>query len=102
VIATDRDPEHPPLAKTKNASPITTRTTYFGREDGTWRHRFGREEYDLFMPETLLRGVRRRAVTALAPDEVPYGGTSFISPVHPVFRTTAEGHETGQETQVTP
>ncbi|MDP9479664.1 MAG: hypothetical protein M3R38_29040, partial [Actinomycetota bacterium] len=26
------------------------RTTYFVYEDGAWKHRFGEEEYDLFMP----------------------------------------------------
>jgi hypothetical protein len=26
------------------------RDTYFVYEDGSWKHRFGREEYDLFMP----------------------------------------------------
>jgi hypothetical protein len=29
----------------------SVRTTYFVQEDGTWQHRFGQEEYDLFMPE---------------------------------------------------
>ncbi len=28
----------------------SVRTTYFVLEDGTWKHRFGQEEYDLFMP----------------------------------------------------
>jgi hypothetical protein len=27
------------------------RTTYFVREDGEWKHRFGQEEMDLFMPD---------------------------------------------------
>jgi hypothetical protein len=35
----------------KFASPCPLRTTYFVQEDGTWQHRFGQEEYDLFMPE---------------------------------------------------
>jgi hypothetical protein len=29
----------------------STRTTYFVQEDGTWQHRFGQEEYDLFLPD---------------------------------------------------
>ena len=29
----------------------SVRTTYFVQEDGTWQHRFGQEEYDLFMPD---------------------------------------------------
>jgi hypothetical protein len=29
----------------------STRTTYFVYEDGAWKHRFGQEEYDLFMPD---------------------------------------------------
>lgn len=29
----------------------STRKTYFVLEDGEWKHGFGREEYDLFMPE---------------------------------------------------
>ncbi len=29
----------------------STRTTYFVYEDGEWKHRFGQEEYDLFMPD---------------------------------------------------
>ncbi len=29
----------------------STRETYFVLEDGEWRHAFGQEEYDLFMPE---------------------------------------------------
>ncbi len=28
-----------------------TRITYFVLEDGEWKHAFGQEEYDLFMPE---------------------------------------------------
>ncbi|MDP9474503.1 MAG: hypothetical protein M3R38_02185 [Actinomycetota bacterium] len=28
----------------------SVRTTYFVLEDGTWKHRFGQEEYNLFMP----------------------------------------------------
>ncbi|PLS84354.1 MAG: hypothetical protein CYG60_18415 [Actinobacteria bacterium] len=28
----------------------SVRTTYFVLEDGTWKHRFGQEEIDLFMP----------------------------------------------------
>lgn len=28
------------------------RTTYFVSEGGEWKHRFGREEHDLFMPDT--------------------------------------------------
>jgi hypothetical protein len=28
----------------------STRSTYFVYEDGEWKHAFGREEYDLFMP----------------------------------------------------
>ena len=28
----------------------SVRITYFVLEDGTWKHRFGQEEYDLFMP----------------------------------------------------
>jgi hypothetical protein len=26
--------------------------TYFVYEDGSWRHHFSQEEYDLFMPDT--------------------------------------------------
>lgn len=29
----------------------STRTTYFAYEDGEWKHRFGQEEIDLFMPD---------------------------------------------------
>jgi hypothetical protein len=29
----------------------STRTTYFVYEYGSWKHRFGQEEYDLFMPD---------------------------------------------------
>jgi hypothetical protein len=29
----------------------STRKTYFVSEDGEWKHAFGQEEYDLFMPE---------------------------------------------------
>ncbi len=29
----------------------STRTTYFVYEDGVWKHRFGQEENDLFMPD---------------------------------------------------
>ncbi len=29
----------------------STRTTYFVYEDGIWKHRFGQEEKDLFMPD---------------------------------------------------
>ncbi len=29
----------------------STRTTYFVYEDGQWKHRFGQEEQDLFMPD---------------------------------------------------
>jgi hypothetical protein len=29
----------------------STRTTYFVLDDGEWKHAFGQEEYDLFMPE---------------------------------------------------
>ena len=28
----------------------STRSTYFVYEDGEWKHAFGQEEYDLFMP----------------------------------------------------
>ncbi len=40
-----------PVAYAEFASPCPLRTTYFVQEDGTWQHRFGQEEYDLFMPE---------------------------------------------------
>jgi hypothetical protein len=29
----------------------SARTTYFVYENGEWRHRFGKEEDDLFMPD---------------------------------------------------
>jgi len=39
------------LTLTYGDGTSSTRTTYFVQEDGTWQHRFGQEEYDLFMPE---------------------------------------------------
>ncbi len=39
------------LTLTYGDGTSSTRTTYFVREYGAWQHRFGQEEYDLFMPE---------------------------------------------------
>ena len=39
------------LTLTYGDGTSSTRTTYFVQEDGAWQHRFGQEEYDLFMPE---------------------------------------------------
>ena len=36
----------------------STRDTYFVYEDGEWKHAFGREEYDLFMPAVPYEEVR--------------------------------------------
>ncbi len=39
------------LTLTYGDGSSSTRTTYFVYEDGEWKHRFGQEEYDLFMPD---------------------------------------------------
>jgi hypothetical protein len=39
------------LRLTYEDGSTSTRTTYFVLEDGEWRHAFGQEGYDLFMPE---------------------------------------------------
>ena len=38
------------LTLTYEDGSSSTRTTYFVYEDGQWKHRFGQEEQDLFMP----------------------------------------------------
>lgn len=38
------------LRLTYGDGTTSTRATYFVYEDDTWKHRFGQEEYDLFMP----------------------------------------------------
>ncbi len=49
------DPENPVasvvLRITGEDGSAFIRTTYFVREDGTWKHRFGQEEISLFMPD---------------------------------------------------
>jgi hypothetical protein len=39
------------LTLTYGDGTSSTRTTYFVQESGGWKHAFGEEEYDLFMPE---------------------------------------------------
>jgi hypothetical protein len=39
------------LRLTYEGGSSSTRSTYFVYEDGEWKHAFGQEEYDLFMPE---------------------------------------------------
>ncbi len=39
------------LRLTYDDGSSSMRTTYFVLEVGEWKHAFGREEYDLFMPE---------------------------------------------------
>ena len=39
------------LRLTYGDGTTSTRVTYFVQEDGGWKHRFGQEEYDLFMPD---------------------------------------------------
>ncbi len=39
------------LTLTYEYGSSSTLTTYFVYEDGEWKHRFGREENDLFMPD---------------------------------------------------
>lgn len=39
------------LRLTQGDRTTSTRTTYFVQEDGTWQHRSGQEECDLFTPE---------------------------------------------------
>lgn len=39
------------LTLTYEDGSSSTRTTYFVHEDGEWKHRFGQEENDLFMPD---------------------------------------------------
>lgn len=39
------------LTLTYEDGSSSTRTTYFVYEDGQWKHRFGQEEQDLFMPD---------------------------------------------------
>lgn len=39
------------LSLTYEDGTSSTRTTYFVYEDGAWKHAFGQEEYDLFMPD---------------------------------------------------
>ncbi len=39
------------LRLTYGDGTTSTRATYFVYEDDTWKHRFGQEEYDLFMPD---------------------------------------------------
>jgi hypothetical protein len=51
-VGTDGEPlVEVTLTLTYGDGTSSTRTTYFVQEDGTWQHRFGQEEYDLFMPE---------------------------------------------------
>ena len=51
-VGTDGEPVvEVTLTLTYGDGTSSTRTTYFVREGGTWQHRFGQEEYDLFMPE---------------------------------------------------
>ena len=40
------------LAQTFGSGATGTRTTYFVWEDGSWRHRFSQEEYDLFLADS--------------------------------------------------
>jgi hypothetical protein len=39
------------LTLTYEDGSSSTRTTYFVYEDREWKHRFGQEENDLFMPD---------------------------------------------------
>jgi hypothetical protein len=39
------------LTLTYGDGTSSMRTTYFVQEDGAWKHGFGQDEYDLFMPE---------------------------------------------------
>jgi hypothetical protein len=39
------------LRLTDEYGSASVRNTFFVLEDGSWKHRFGREEYNLFMPE---------------------------------------------------
>lgn len=39
------------LTLTYGDGTSSVRTTYFVYEGGAWKHRFGQEEHDLFMPE---------------------------------------------------
>ena len=51
-VGTDGEPVvEVTLTLTYGDGTSSTRTTYFVYEGGTWQHRFGQEEYDLFMPE---------------------------------------------------
>ena len=51
-VGTDGEPVvEVTLTLTYGDGTSSMRTTYFVREDGTWQHRFGQEEHDLFMPE---------------------------------------------------
>ncbi|CAA9455827.1 MAG: Serine/threonine protein kinase PrkC, regulator of stationary phase [uncultured Rubrobacteraceae bacterium] len=51
------------LKITQDDGSASTRTTYFVYEDGAWKHRFGQEEMDLFMPEASYEEfVRAREV----------------------------------------
>jgi hypothetical protein len=40
------------LAQTFGSGATGSRTTYFVWEDGTWKHRFSQEEYDLFLADS--------------------------------------------------
>lgn len=40
------------LARTFGSGTIGSRTTYFVWEDGSWKHRFSQEEYDLFLADS--------------------------------------------------
>jgi hypothetical protein len=40
------------LARTFGSGAIGSRTTYFVWEDGSWKHRFSQEEYDLFLADS--------------------------------------------------
>ena len=42
------------LTLTYEDGSSSTRTTYFVLEDGEWKHRFGQEENDLFMPDATF------------------------------------------------
>ena len=47
---TERPTVEVSLRLTYDDGSSSTRATYFVYEDGEWKHAFGREEYDLFMP----------------------------------------------------
>jgi hypothetical protein len=47
------------LTLTYEDGSSSARTTYFVYQNGEWKHRFGQEEQDLFMPDATTRNSSR-------------------------------------------